>query len=227
MDTGVTVAIIAGVTTLLSTTIAGYYALKNKRAEYEIKNQKNEIETAKEDVSRLKAELSCINIMFEHDLISFLNHQVDKLFERTKAERFIILFAINGKTEFNFVSVCYEKTKSDKTRGAIYRYVRLGIDSHYKEMLKRVERYETIYLDVDQMEESLLKGIYKQTVEGVTFSSIHFIKRLAADRNNDIVIYSSLATTKPEDFTAVERVTIKSTYDQIRAHSQNLTFSMG
>lgn len=217
MTEPVIITIITSVFGVITASIAGFYSVKVKK-----------LETAKEQkdrsISRLKAELTCINVLFDYNMISLINEKVDYLFRHTSAERFIILFALNGKTDFNFVSVCYEKTKTEGTRGSIYRYVRLKIDEHYRQMLKHVEKEESIYLSVPEMPPCLLKDIYESIVEGVTFSSIHFIARNQLDSDNDVLVYSSLATTQDKNFTPSEKVIIKSTYDELRAHAHQINF---
>jgi len=131
-----------------------------------------------------------------------------------------------GKEDFNFVSVCYEKTKRKSGRGAIYRYVHVEIDDHYRKMLKFVEHNKQTYLNVELMEQCLLKDIYQSLVEGVKHSGIHFIARKQVDELNDILIYSSMATTNNEDFSVIEKTTIKLAMDSIRAHSKQIEFEM-
>lgn len=217
MSTEVTIALISSAATVIVSVVAGYFALRTKKAE-----QKTKVIIKEKE--KLKTELSCINILFQHDFIALLNRQVSNLFRETKAERFLLLFAVNGKTDFNFVSVCYEKMKNEKSAGAVYRYVRLGIDDHYRQVLKAVEREAAIYLNVKEMPDSLLKSIYESLIENVKYSVIKFIKRLSADDDNDIVIYSSLATCDDNDFDENERVVIKRIYDIIRYHANSIEF---
>lgn len=207
----------AGLT--ITAVITGWYATRVKKLE--LKN-----DNAQKQVSRLKAELTCINVLFEYKLIALINTTVEHIFKETKAERFIILFALNGKTDFNFVSVCYEKTKTEKTSGAMYRYVRIEIDDHYRQMLKFVEQDKQVYLDVEHMQECLLKNIYQSIVEGVTFSGVHFIARHSIDQNNDSLVYCSVATTDKEDFTRSEKTTLKLAMDNIRSHASQMNFSL-
>jgi len=207
----------AGLT--ITAVITGLYATRVKKLELTNDN-------AQKQVSRLKAELTCINVLFEYKLVALINTTVEHIFKETKAERFIILFALNGKTDFNFVSVCYEKTKTDKTSGAMYRYVRVEIDDHYRQMLKFVEQDKQVYLDVEHMPECLLKNIYQSIVEGVTFSGVHFIARHSIDQNNDSLVYCSVATTDKEDFTRSEKTTLKLAMDNIRSHASQMNFSL-
>lgn len=219
MTEGVLISIISFIGVSITALITAYYTIKVKRLELS-----NTIST--KQVAKLRAELTCINVLFEYNLIALINRTVDDIFKNTKAERFIILFALNGKTDFNFVSVCYEKTKSSKTSGAIYRYVRVQIDDHYRQMLKYVEKDHQVYIDVANMQECLLKNIYQSIAEGVTFSGVHFINRSPLDEDNDTLVYCSMATTDPEDFTKQERSVMKLAMDNIRSHAKEIDFKI-
>jgi len=219
MTEGVLISVISFIGVSITAIITAYYNIKVKRLE--LSNTTN----AKQ-VAKLRAELTCINVLFEYNLIALINRTVDDIFKNTKAEQFIILFALNGKTDFNFVSVCYEKTKSSKTSGAIYRYVRVQIDDHYRQMLKYVEKDHQVYLDVANMQECLLKNIYQSIAEGVTYSGVHFINRSPLDEDNDTLVYCSMATTDPEDFSKQERSMMKLAMDNIRSHAKEIDFKI-
>lgn len=218
MSEGVLISLIGFLGVAITAIVTSYYNIKVKKLELSNDNSKKQ-------VAKLKAELTCINVLFEYNLIALINKTVDEIFNTTKAERFIILFALNGKVDFNFVSVCYEKTKTSKTSGAIYRYVRLEIDNHYRQMLKYVEHDKQVYLDVEHMEDCLLKNIYQSIVEGVTYSGVHFINRSRIDDDNDVLVYCSVATTNENDFTKHEKVAIKVALDNIRSHAKEIDFT--
>lgn len=226
MDKDIALAIIGGVTTIVTAIIARNNHVRAKRAEAMYSDVNGERNKIQKQNKRLTASLSCLEIMYDAQFVSFINEKVDYLFQYTKAERFIILFAVNGKDSFNFVSVCYEKTKTEKTRGSIYRYVRLRVDDAYRSMLKQVERDYSVFIDVAKMQPSLLKDIYESSVEGIKYSSVHFIKRLHADEDNDVVVYSSLATTESPNYSVSEQTIIKGVYDQIRDHAKNITLRL-
>jgi hypothetical protein len=219
MSDAVAISVISGVVALITTALAGFFSIKVKKLE-KINERK------KEENIKLKAELNCVSVLFDYNMLTFLNQRVEGIFETTKAERFIVLFAINGKLDFNFVSVCFEKTKTKIGAGAIFKYVRLQVDRHYKEMLKEVERDSSIYLEVSSMPDSLLKDIYQSISEGVKYSSVHFLTRGNIDESNDIVIFSSLATTNANDFTKSEKVAIKGFYDEMRSHANLIDFKI-
>lgn len=217
MTEGVWVAIIGGLSGIAIAVItAGVTAYVKLQGRHNTTANENKI---------LKIELSCVSILFDHTLINTLNSHIINIFENTKVNRFLILFAVNGKDTVRYVTVCYEQTKMGGSAGAIYRYVRLKIDEHYQRMLKDVERDEVIHLDVKRMQPSILKTIYESKVEKVHYSTVCFLKRIKADENNDIILYTSIATTEDCEFTDDEKMIIKTNVDAIRHEARNVTFT--
>lgn len=214
MSEAITIALISAVAGIAVTIVAGYLNLVAKNKEATKINK------------RLQIELSCVNILFNHEFLKTLNTKVDEIFDNTRVDRFLILFAVNGKTSFNYATVCYEKTKKNSiSRGAIYRYVRIEVDKNYKVMLQETEQNGMLLLEVNKMPECLLKDIYKSHFEHVNYSMVKFLKRITVDAENDIVIYSTAATTAVDIFTADEQVIIKSAYDTIRHAAHSVSYS--
>jgi hypothetical protein len=209
---GVIVSLAAPVSAVLTALIAAYVALKRKHSNVK---QENKI---------LTIELNSINILFNHNLLAIIDEHVTNIFDETKVNRFLILFAVNGKTHFNFVTVCMERTNTGAMSGSIFRYNRLEIDDHYKSMLKQVELQGNVHLEVSTMPPSILKSIYESRDEKVTFSCVKFLKRINVDENNDIVLYSSIATTNNEDFTSEEQLIIKRNFDVIKNEARNISY---
>lgn len=206
------VQLAAPISAVLVAIVTAYTSLKKKHSNVK---QENKV---------LKIELNSINILFAHNILSVIDEHVANIFAETKVNRFLILFAVNGKSHFNFVTVCLEKTNTGAVSGSIFRYNRLEIDDHYKSMLKQVELQGNIHLEVSKMPESILKSIYESRDEKVTFSCVKFLKRINVDDLNDIVLYSSIATTKDEDFTTEESLIIKRNFDVIKNEARNITY---
>lgn len=137
---------------------------------------------------------------------------VDGLLNKTSGTRFLILVAVNGKVDLRHVSVIYEQHfDSDYPVNAVTRYNRLKVDEPYIQMLKHVEHQEPVNLDVSNMDNSLLKKIYR--LEGVNYSKVTFLHRASIDEKNDVVIYSSIATHADKPFTQDEKTEIKLTHE--------------
>lgn len=183
------------------------YNLEVERLEQEIKHFKN-----KELDACVRA--SFIDRIMDFPFFNSLADSVNRIFERTKADRFLLLIAKNGHTDFNIVNVVFEQHKSKKFKiNAIARYKNVEIkkDPIYRKMLKRAEHEGVVCLETKTMEEGILKDFYLE--EKVTFSRVRFLVRKPIDNKNDFIIYSSLSTHELKDFTRAESSYIKTQYE--------------
>lgn len=159
--------------------------------------------------SGIQAELEVFNEM--RDII-------DTIFHNTKADRFLILTALNGKTDFRFATAVYEQhNNTQKTLlsvGATSKYVKFEFDDKYKNMLKQAEREGMIMLETSKMDPSDLKSIYLS--EKVSFANIYFLLRKKIDDKNDRIFYCSVASHSGEPFTDAENVLFKARVGQIK-----------
>lgn len=145
---------------------------------------------------------------------SYITNAVNCIFDKTKSERFLLLFAINGKNHFNIVSVFFEQHKTGAFPvGAVARYRNVKIDKCYREMLIQAELEGSFLINAELMPESLLKNIYE--LEGVTHAQITHLLRHSMDKDNDVLLYSSCGTHKKAPFTKKELFYIKTKYDSV------------
>ena len=144
--------------------------------------------------------------------INSIKSAVKELFVETSATRFLILIAVNGKADFNMVSVIFEQMKDGYGNvNAIARYHNIDIDYEYRKMLKLAEREGCISYKTTDMKDSLLKDIY--IMEGVKTSKIMHVTRQHVDKDNDLLVFASVATHTSESFTDLEDTTIKLLFD--------------
>ena len=169
-----------------------------------------EIKKLKNEISQHTMRGNVLDKILDLALLNDLKASTERIFKETKADRFLILIAINGKVDFNTVSVIFERHKNFTT-SAIARYRNLSIDTQYRKMLKIAEQQRSIIVETSNMEESLLKNIYE--LEGVTHSEIRHLKRQKLDNNNDCLIYSSIATHSKLKFTNKELASIQINID--------------
>lgn len=180
----------------------------------EIKKKDIKIEKYKEEKVKQDIKLIALDKILDFCSFSQIKSAVDEMFEKTKADRFLILFAINGKTDFNTVSVVFEQHKNTKySINAIGRYKTLPIDNMYRKMLKDAEMHGIVEVETEKMPDSLLKDIYD--LEEVVWSDIRHLCRFHADESNDILVFSSLATHSQKGFTKLEKVEANLIYDSI------------
>lgn len=201
MDPTIIVAIITFFGTVFSSTLAYKEKVKNKKLSDEISEHKK------------RADL--VDKILDLTLLEDIRQAVNVFFETTSAERFLILIAVNGKTDFNVVSVIFEQRKVSNSKiNAIARYRNLKVDKYYKEMLKDVERHQAIDYQVSKMPEgSLLRAIYEN--EGVRHSRVRHLLREPIDDNNDVLIFSTVAKFEDEPFTLNEKAIFMTQFDAV------------
>lgn len=207
MTEGVLIALISAIPAIVG------LILQNRRLKIKYSLLKRENDNHHN--SGIQAELEVFNEM--RDII-------DAIFHNTKADRFLILTALNGKTDFRFATAVYEQHNNTKQTllsiGATSKYVKFEFDDKYKNMLKQAEREGAIFLETDKMEASDLKSIYLS--ENVKYSHIYFLLRKAIDERNDRIFYCSIATHSDIAFTDAETVRIKAHVNQLKALVQGI-----
>jgi hypothetical protein len=152
-----------------------------------------------------------------------------ELFNKTEVDRFLILVAVNGVTEFRAATCIYEQQKAGEERAQITvsatsQYVNFEFDHYYRQMLKDIEaRGSVIYQDVNQMPDSDLKSIYK--MEGVKKSKVLFLRRAKNydGQGNDMFFYCSAASHRSGEYSPEDRVAIKTTVHGIREYVNQLS----
>lgn len=159
-----------------------------------------------------QVKLKFLDRIMDLEFINQIGESVNRIFEETVADRFLILVAKNGKSDFNVVSVVFEAHKNAKYRiNAIARYRNVHIDKQYKNMLKESENYGMVKLETAKMPDSVLKDFY--LLEGVKFSKIRHLARRPIDKDNDFLVYSSISTHENKDFDNLDLAFIKTQFD--------------
>lgn len=163
-------------------------------------------------------------IQAELEVFNEMRNIIDTIFHNTKADRFLILTALNGKTDFRFATAVYEQHNNIKKTllsiGATSKYVKFEFDDKYKNMLKLAEREAFIYLETAKMEASDLKSIYMY--EQIKFANIYFLLRKKIDERNDRIFYCSVASHSDVGFSDEENVIIKAHVNQIKLLVSNI-----
>ena len=199
------------------------YRLGLKKWKTELAKQKKEFELREAellarntDLSSQKAEadmkMSYYGQMFNLTSFNIISSSVDRIFEKTKADQFLIMIAVNGKTDFNVISVIFEQHKNNDHRiNAIARYHNITIDPHYKKLLKTTNIEAVIEMITDDMPESILKDFH--TEEKITSSLVRQLVRTPMDEENDVLVYSTISTHSKKRFTRLEKSFIKTQYE--------------
>ena len=212
MTTEIIVAVIGAIALITSGIITYFKDLRIKKIEIENKQMKSLIESAEQSVEDANIKINILNKLGNFFVFNEIRSSIDRIFENIKADRFLILIALNGKKDFRTMSVVFEQHKHPELKiNAIVRYRDILIDVPYKILLKNVENWGEVNLNIDTMPNQLLKDFY--TIEQVQHSKLIFLHRKHLDSDNDMVVYCSAATHLPEKFNNIESTIIKTEID--------------
>jgi len=162
-----------------------------------IRVEKVRKESKRKDVQLRESSrnLAALSLLVDFELTSAVSYKIEQVFEQTSIDRFLLIIAVNGRSDFSTVSVVFEKFKNRDTANridAIDAYSHVRIDHHYKELLKNVEALGLVKLVTDSMpEDSMLYSIYQN--EGVKASHVYPVTRMKVDENNDMLLFCSYA----------------------------------
>lgn len=176
------------------------------------KDKEHQQELDKLNLMNLTSKVN-LNILYNLQKLRIYGRLLDfskELFKLFSADRFLVLLAVNGKTDPNIVSAVFgEESEEYKTKIDIEeRYIQVPIDAQYKEMLRVIQRVGYVILVVDEMPECKLKEFYQG--EKVKYSLVFFLKRYHLNENDDAVLFCSLAVHKLISWSVSEIQTILS-----------------
>jgi hypothetical protein len=160
------------------------------------------------------------NITISLRSFSIISGIVKHIFQKTSADRFLILSAHNGRSPLKYATAFFEQ-HDDHVKdavlsiGAVSKYVKFEFDKEYLRILKEVELNGKLLIDVEKMPDCDLKTIYKN--EKIRYSKIYFLHRQENHdgKGNDLLIYCSLAKHKEPIYTDEERLVFKYSVPQI------------
>lgn len=207
MTESVIVSIVGAISTLTIALIAYKKDIKIKKLEKE----------HKQTVKVVENRSAVLESILKLEVFNKLYAAVTDIFENTAADRFLILFATNGKVDTDTVSVIFEQHKTNKGRvhvNAMAQYHQIKVDDDYLKILKRSEFEDIILLNAEELGNSVLGKIYRS--EGVCWSLFKFISRNSIDPDNDVLTYSSCATYS-KNLSEKDQVYISSKYGYIKS----------
>lgn len=218
MDTQILISIISAVAIIVVAIIAYRKAITIEKLKINAEKMRKELISKNLIIKDRQFKLSTLDKLLDFQAFNQIKDSVDRIFQNTKAEQFLLFIAVNGKTNFRMASVIFEQNKDTRYKiNAIIRYRDVEIDDRYRKMLKDVETYGTIDLSTEEMTPQLLKNFY--TIEKIKHSKLTFLHRESLDEDNDVVLFSSLATHRKEDWTALENTIIKTEYEGSILHT--------
>ena len=118
---------------------------------------------------------------------------INDIILNTDVDRFVLFHTHNGSGQPNYFKpykVSYLQYNAINP-SQIHKYQNIEVDSEYTKMLINIQedKNHRMFFRVDEMEDSLLKSIYKK--EKIKYAEIYFLCATSTG-----IIYTSLATTK-------------------------------
>ena len=212
MESPVIISLISLIGIIGVAIIAYIKDVRLKKLQIEIDNHRHNESSAVHRLKETTLKMGVLDRLLDFETFNKIKNSVDRMFETTKADRFMILIAMNGKTDFRVISVIFEQHKTTKWKvNAIVRYRDIEIDDRFKSLLKEIEHEKCVNLVVSDMKPQLLRDLW--TLEKIKHSKLRFLHRQHLDDSNDIIIYSSLATHSEDPFTKLEDAFIKTEYE--------------
>ena len=209
MNVSIIVAIITSTALVAVAIIAYVREVRLKRYELKIKQQS---ETHERESNEIKLQSRILERLIDFSTFNELRDSVDRIFNKTKANKFYIFMALNGKTDFNVISLIFEQHDSTKTTvNAIVRFKQVPIDNKWREIIKESEVTGPVHLDTSEMPPQLLKDMFM--MNDTEHSVIRHLHRDPIDDENHVVTFSTLSTNKPTKYTEKENAVINSEFE--------------
>lgn len=145
-----------------------------------------------------------------------IERQIHGLFRDTKADRFLILQARNGKDKPTKTTAIYQ-TRDGGQRD--FDYIDFPLDDDYRQRLELTEYSGPHVIDVAGIPDSFIKAVYQN--EEVHHSVWWPIAREDYKRYS-IIVYASIATHSEEPFDQNELVRQRMLMGQVQEMSQHL-----
>jgi hypothetical protein len=215
MTNEVIIALIGAFTTIITTIIAYFEHRKAKKEAdtntsllQDIQKLRIDFEESKNKLTKTQLKVTILDRLAELAVFNELKNAADRIFEQTKADSFIILYATNGSHLIRSVSVSFGLQKNPSMTAPIIRYKDVEIDDSYRAILKTLEQEGKMDFHRSDMEAQILKDFF--TLEGINTIKLNFIDRRNLDEMNDIIIFCTIGSYKKEDWTEIELATINS-----------------
>jgi hypothetical protein len=218
MSNEIAIALIGGLATIVASLIAYFKDLRAKRTATdntklldEIQQLRKTFDESRKIIAEKDLKVDILKKLAELGVFNELTHSVDRIFEKTRADRFLILFSMNGTHELRAVSVAFELRRNPTSSGAIVRYRDVEIDSEYRELIYKLERDGVIDLVRKDMKQQILKDFF--TIEGLNTIKLSFVERRHLDADNDIIIFGTLGAEELDAWSDMESAVINSEYE--------------
>lgn len=172
---------------ILTSAILAYVNLRQKKDKKELKEQNIKLidNVYQTKVAKLKE-------LYDLQHFSLLTRAVRQLFKATKIDRFTVMFVMNGKVDFNYLTVLFDKDANNPDIGGVSPYAKFDVDAVYKKMLKEMEFQKFYWATVGAGKMGDIETYL--ALENIKCIGWMYTKRIPLDEFNDIVVYCSMST---------------------------------
>jgi hypothetical protein len=185
------------------TELAGYvasavFALYGAWKNHKLKKQKRENQLLKSELYGTKMQK--LKELYDFQRFSVLEHEIRVLFKETPVTRFTIMFAMNGRIDFNYMTVVYDQHDYRMDVGMESSYDQIQIDQGYIRLLKEVERLGFVWLSAPFNIGSIS---HFMEMEEVKHCGWGYVLREALDDTDDLLVY--LAISSEQDMRVIDK----------------------
>lgn len=163
-----------------------------------------ELKEKKGDIALLKSTIYDMNErklkeIFDLRRFSQIEQNIKIVFKETIADRFTVMFAMNGQSQFDHLTVIFDQKLGNVDIGGISAYTRFPIDDIYRARIKRAEHSQSGVWEKTDDERIGAIGDYL-VMEEITDTGWYFIERFVLDEQNSVVLFCSFCTPEPAGY---------------------------
>jgi len=175
--------------------VIGYLTVKLKLKEKRLTQEKAENNFLKENIFTTK--IGMLKELFDFALFQELDALYSQLWAENPIDRITIMFQMNGKVDFQYMTVVFDKSQIHEHVGQNSTYQRLKIDPKYYDLIASLPLSSGVwkkapFTDVGSIETDL-------EVENIKNICWFKIRRIALDEYNDLLVYCSCSSERTSD----------------------------
>lgn len=166
------------------------------------KHQSELLKTKEKENTLLKdniysTKISKLKQIFDLRYFSAIEHIQHKVFDETCADRLTIMFMMNGKVNFNYMTVLYDHSSKRPDVGVESPYLKVRMSDRYMNTISNLRINDSHWESWPFSEWGEL-GDYIE-MEGIRHLGWYKVRRVALDEYNDLLMYLSWSTEQEHE----------------------------
>jgi hypothetical protein len=183
----------------IGTALMTYINRKQSRVVKEVKEEKKVVESQNQILKDniYTSKIKTIKELFDFQRFSGLQNLLQRLFKKGPIDRFTLMFVMNGKIDFHYMTVLMDESNIANTAlSEISPYSRFLIDGQYGAIIKETELGHFVWRCAPDFKAGGLDDFLN--LEQIKCIGWAFVQRIKLDSQNDIVVYCSFSSEKGE-----------------------------